>query len=186
MSTLERLHTDITNRLGELREAVEEHEALGAILAQWDAIVPSTNGSHTPAGRQGRAANGRRTRTERAHATSATSIPAAAAIPAATAEVAAPGPPARRRARAASKRAPRGANQAAVREALAASTNPQTPAELAAATSIKAPVVYRVLDELVKKGEAVKHDLGNHRFAYTGTASPAAPGATGTADAEVS
>jgi hypothetical protein len=43
-----------------------------------------------------------------------------------------------------------------------------------------------VLDELVKKGEAVKHDLGNHRFAYTGTASPAAPGATGTADAEVS
>ena len=85
-----------------------------------------------------------------------------------------------------SKRAPRGANQAAVREALAASTNPQTPAELAAATSIKAPVVYRVLDELVKKGEAVKHDLGNHRFAYTGTASPAAPGATGTADAEVS
>jgi hypothetical protein len=81
--------------------------------------------------------------------------PRAAAVRSAEPSAAAPGRATRK---AAAKRAPRGANRAAVLEVLGDRPGVGV-AELSSASGVKKPVLYALLNTLVEEGEVVKEEL---------------------------
>ena len=153
MGTLDQIKTDITQRLGELQEAVAEHAQLLAVKKQWDEVL----GINDSARGDSKPANGRR-RPRRTPNLGATT-PARTAAPAAA-------PVTRAAKRTASKRAPRGHNRAQVLAALTAAPAPLFVADLAAATGIRDAVVYQVLARLAESGAVEKRDAGGGRVAY--------------------
>ena len=153
MSTLDQIKTDITQRLGELQEAVAEHAQLLAVKKQWDEVL----GTNDSAYRNRKPAKGRRRR--RRMVSSAATVSATAAAPT-------PAPVRRATRRTASKRAPRGHNRAQVLAALTAAPAPLFVADLAAATGIRDAVVYQVLARLAESGAVEKRDAGGGRVAY--------------------
>ena len=156
MSTLDQIKTDITQRLGELQEAVAEHAQLLAVKKQWDELLGTDASAH----RNRKPANGRRRR--RRTVSSATTTAASTAAPT-------PAPVRRATRRTASKRAPRGQNRAKVLTALTAAPAPLFVADLAAATGIRDAVVYQVLARLAESGAVEKRDAGGGRVAYIAT-----------------
>jgi DNA-binding transcriptional ArsR family regulator len=156
VSTLDQIKADITQRLGELQEAVAEHTQLLAVKKQWDELL----GTNASAHRNRKPGNGRRRR--RRTVTSAATTSASTAAPT-------PAPVRRATRRTASKRAPRGQNRAKVLAALTAAPAPLFVADLAAATGIRDAVVYQVLTKLAESGAVEKRDAGGGRVAYIAT-----------------
>jgi DNA-binding transcriptional ArsR family regulator len=153
VSTLDQIKTDITQRLGELQEAVAEHAQLLAVKKQWDEVL----GTNASAHRNSKPGNGRRRRRRTVSSGTTTAATAAAPMPA---------PVRRATRRTASKRAPRGQNRAKVLAMLTAAPAPLFVADLAAATGIGDAVVYQVLAKLAESGAVEKRDAGGGRVAY--------------------